>query len=127
MSETIVREIVETRIQDNWVATEVDWDNVKYNPKAGTPYITPVISEVDSIRRSKKCIKRTYTVIVEIRVAKNSGTNIIGGYANVIKNLFEGYAEGHFICIKGRVERVGHIGKWYQRNVILDCRYTEYK
>lgn len=126
MSDEIVRQIIETRLQDNWIETQIDWDNIRFNPKRGDAFISPIISEDESEIKGINCIKRKYTLLIEVRVSKNSGTALVNSYATQLKNLFEGYAEDNFYCLKGRTERVGNSKQWHQRNVILQCRYTDY-
>lgn len=125
MSDEIVKEIVETRIQDNWVLTDVDYENIRYNPKRGIPFITPIINGDGVEKRGLNCKREDYTVLIEIRVQKNTGTALIASYAKQLKELFEGYTEGNFYCVKGYTQNIGNQGQWYQRNVVLTCRYKQ--
>lgn len=127
MSDSIVRKIIEERIQDNWSETPIDWDNVSFDPTRGVSFISPIIEETDSNKRGFGCTNRIYTAIIEIRIPKNKGTALIAGYTDQIKALFNNYSSGNFYCIKSKTQRVGSSSKqWHQRNVILSCRYTDY-
>lgn len=125
MSEEIVRNIIETRLQDNWVLTDIDWDNIKYVPKIGTAFITPMIDESDAEVKGLGCIKRTYTLLIEVRAPRNKGTAVVNSYIEALKTLFGGYIEGNFYCLKGRSQRVGITRQWFQKNVIFTCKYKQ--
>lgn len=123
MSDEIVRNIIETRLQDNWVLTEIDYDGVRYVPRKGVSFISPMISEVPARQKGFKCISRTYTLLVEVRVPKNTGTATINSYCDALKTLLEGYEEGNFYCMAGEAARVGNSKQWYQKNVTFVCKY----
>ena len=125
MSEEIVRGIIEARIQDNWVLTDVDWDNIRYIPKAGTPFISPIVSNDSSNKKGFKCIQQIYTLLIEVRVPKNTGTATINGYVDALKTLFDGYEVGNFYCLKGHAVRVGTSKQWFHKNVIFQCKYKQ--
>jgi hypothetical protein len=56
-------------------------------------------------------------------VPYNSGSTVAIGYANELVQLFEGYAEGGFVCLKGYVARQSIGTVWHQRMAILECQY----
>ena len=125
MSDLIVRNIVEQRLKNNWVLTDIDYENIKYVPKRGTPFITPYISEMDSDVKGIKCQVKLYTILIEVRVPKNKGTITMDSYIRELKGLLGGYQEGNFYCLKGHAERVGGAQQWYQKNVIFQCKYKQ--
>ena len=125
MSDEIVREIIETRLADNWALTDVDYDGVRYVPTNGKPFITPLISEDQAVIKGFKCITRGYTLLIEVRVPKNSGTAVINSYCTQLKALFERYEEGNFYCLSGVAMRIGNSKQWYQKNVVFTCKFKQ--
>ena len=125
MSDSIVNEIIETRLNDNWALTPIDWDNIRYVPNQGEAFITPIISNVSSNIKAFRCSEELYTLIIEVRVKDNTGLKVISSYCDTLKNLFVGYTEGNFRCVKGYIQRIGKAGKWYQKNVVFECRYKQ--
>jgi len=125
MSDTTVRNIIEKRLQDNWVLTPIDFDNLRFKLKRGSPFIAVVISEDDSRNKGFKCVQRVYSLTIEVRVPKNSGSVTIDSYCVLLKSLFEGYSEGDFFCLSGRTVRAGNSKQWLQKNVIFQCKYKD--
>lgn len=127
MSDIIVRKIIENRIRDNWALTPVDYDNLRFRPKRGESFISVIISENKPKPKGFKCTQRNYTLLIEVRVPKNSSTVTIDSYVRILKDLFEGYSEGNFYCLTGQSLRIGNSGQWYQKNVVLSCKYKQTK
>lgn len=123
MSDVAVKNIIEKRLGDNWVLSQISWENMKYSPKRGESFVEANVIETDSFKSSFDCMTRIYTVTIKIFVPRNSGVELISSYADQLKTLFEGYKEGFFHCIKGRSENPGAKGNWYRRHVILKCKY----
>ena len=125
MSDIIVRKIIENRIKNNWVLTPVDYDNLRFKPKRGQSFISVIVSENPSKPKGFKCTQRSYSLLIEVRVPKNSSLVTIDSYTGILKDLFEGYEEGNFYCLTGYSVRVGNSGQWYQKNVVLQCKYKQ--
>lgn len=124
--ETVVRRIVEKQLQDNWTLTKIAFDNVKFIPVRGVDFIRCIIEQSGKQKISSNCTRRDYTVLIEVKVAANSGTVTINSHCDLLKNLFDGFSSGHFNCLNGSIERVGKVKEWFQKNVILDCKYLDF-
>lgn len=125
MSNEIVKQIVETRLYDNWVLTEVGYENIRFKPKRGIPFISVVVSENVPNRKSFKCKNENYSLMFEVRVPKNTGTSTINSYVEELIKLFEGYEEGLFRSFKGYADNIGITNQWFQKNVIFECKYKQ--
>ena len=119
MADQEVRILLEKRLEDNWVLTPIDWDNIRFIPKRGDSFITPIISEDESKRAGFNCMYRYYTFLIKVWVPKNSGTTVAMSYTSALKDLFEGYQDSGLYVIKGLTQRIGLINQWHQENVIL--------
>lgn len=125
MSDAIVRKIIENRLKDNWVLTPIDLENFRFVPKRGISFISVVLSEDDSTKNGFQCTKRIYSLIIEVRVPKNTGSTTMDSYCTLLKELFEGHSEGNFNCFTGHSARVGNSRQWYQKNVTFQCKYKD--
>jgi len=125
-SEQKVNDIVEKRLKEIWALSKIAWENIRFNPKEGTPFISLSVSENEGQRTSKSCTRRNYTVIIEIKVPVNSGNANINSYCDLIKTGFNDYSFEHFSCIKSYVQNAGKTRTWFQKNVVLNCKYTDF-
>lgn len=124
MSDLIVKQIIEKRLNDNWELTPIAWDNLNFHPDDGISYIAPILTPVDSIRRGFGCLRTQYLLTIEIRVKKGEGGKNAESYCDLLKSFFVGFQSGNFNCIKGHSQRIGFNRQWFQKNLLLTCYYT---
>jgi len=116
--------IIETRLNDNWTTTSIQFDNVRFVPVVGTAFIRLQVewaaSNVISIGGR---IKSEGYVLISIFVPYGSGNSTIMGYADTIAGLFNMYHEGSIRFKSAIINRVGANKEWFQINVEIPFDY----
>jgi len=112
-----IRTAIEGRLSDNWTATDISWDNVPYTPKTSTPFIRPLIDEVDSYQISMAdtpCHRVIGIIHILIMVPTGTGTQTARGYSDTLGDLFRNADFSDILCRSPKTVRVGDIGEHYQ-------------
>lgn len=117
---------IEKRVQDNWVTTPVDYDNGKFTPTAGTPYIRLQIEFAGSDQISVGGLERGVGLIyVSIFVTKGDGSRAATTLADTIRTLFKNQYDDGVRYLASYLQRVGEQNEWYQLNVLIPFKSDE--
>ena len=124
MSESIVREIIETHLNSFWGSTSpVDWDGIEFTPVIGTPFIVPRWECVASANVALRCERNHYLLSIKINTPADEGQVENLTFADLIKENFINRGITGMIFRQGRVLRRGEVNEWYQREVLIECFY----
>lgn len=127
MSSEAVREIVETRLNDQWAAaTPIAWDNVDYKPQPGVSFIRCIIEGTFSEIMSMTCQREYYQLEVQILTPSGEGTKKNMELADQVNAIFVGYQEGNLVCKQGYVARQGDLEEWHNRKVFIEMQYDNH-
>lgn len=127
MSSDAVREIIETRLADEWGATTpIDWDNVDYKPSNGNSFIRCIIEGTFSEIVSIGCQREFYQLEIQVLTPQGDGTKQNMVFADQLMAMFVSYAEGQLVCKQGYVARQGGTEEWHQRTVFIEMQYDNY-
>ena len=113
--------------QTLWVNTSVDYDNIKFTPVYGVPWVRLQVewSDVSRVSISSKSKKGIGFVLVSIFVPGDSGTLKAWGYAGEVATLFDDWEDGPLRFKVSTAKRVGQGKGWYQVNVTCPFDYSE--
>ncbi len=113
-------EVIEKRMQDNWVTTPVDYDNDSYQAVEDTEYVRLQIEWATSVGISIGGLDRgTGLIYLSIFVPIKGGTRAATVLADSLKTLFKRYTSTPVRCGVPYLQRVGEDGPWYQLNVLV--------
>lgn len=116
--------IIERRLDANWTATPIQYDNVRYIPAIGTAFIRMQIewatANVVSIGGR---IKAEGYVLLSIFTPAGEGTSVPLGYADTLASLFNMYHEDAIKLLAAVINRVGMQKEWFQVNVEIPFSY----
>lgn len=127
MSATTVNEILLSKLDLEWAdRTPIYWDDTKYTPVNGTPFIQPLISGVFSETKSARCQREWYLFTIEVSTPELQAglTNLT--YVDALKSIFLGFSSGNLVCRKIRSERSGGLQGWYQTIVSVEAYYDNF-
>jgi hypothetical protein len=120
-----LRQYIESRLTDNWSATDVAIDNIDYTPSADTAFIHIIIDE--GIGRqitynSGENATHRYEgfIMVYVNVPLKSGTNTARGYADSIATIFRNaqFSTMDILCKTPKIIRIGEVEGMFQYNVL---------
>jgi hypothetical protein len=121
-----VQKLIEKRLRDNWTFTEIDWDNVRFNPTRGTAWIR---CRVDwSASESRAAGPRVHSegfVLISIFVPAEQSVIPGVSLAEEVHRLFSLWQVGDLTMRAAHTERVGQVKEWYQLNVVVPFYYNE--
>lgn len=118
--------IITERLQSNWVATPIDFDNVRYVPTKGTPFVRlqTMWAETSLVSVTGRARGIGY-IDIDIFVPYNTGTSIISEMADNIAALYNRYREDGLECEVATTQRIGEREEWYQLKVTVPFKYDE--
>lgn len=117
---------IEQRLQDNWIMTPIDFDNVKFVPVIGTAFIRLQIQWLATAFTSVGGrAKGEGFISISIFVPADEGTDNINGMADTIAGIFNRYQSGTLICKAAAINRIGSQENWYQLQVLIPFEFSE--
>lgn len=123
MGLSTVRRDIEKRVQDNWVTTRVQYENVKFTePKTNENWARLRIFEESANRMNigqPPRHRHTGLIILELYVPENTGTDEIRTMADTFSDLFREAAFNGIQCRAPNATPVGVINGWYRYNVTV--------
>lgn len=126
MSNATARRDIENRFNDNWATTKIAWDNVHFVPPSGEAWVAFHVFEDASNRVNigMPGIHRTSgTIVVNVMVPENTGTNTARGYADTIAAIFRDAVFNGITCREATVTNAGVNEGWYQINVTIPFQW----
>ena len=118
-----IRQSIETRLADNWTATDISWDNIPYTPLPETPFIRLLINEVDAQQISMAnipCHRIIGIIHILVMVPIGTGTNTARGYVDSLADIFRNANFDGITCRSPKIVRVGDVGEYYQYSVLVN-------
>ena len=118
-----VTEAIEQFLKDNWTQTPIDFDNVKYTPESGQPWIRVQIDFPDA--RAVGTSKNRYfgTIMISVFTSLWIGGIQCADYLDQLETLFSEHAltiHSALQIFPARQQRVGvKDTNWYQRNLTI--------
>ena len=116
---------IQQRVEANWTATEVEWQNTEFDPKLGTPFVKVTLLFGDENiagfagTDSGNMYRKVGVVFFSIFVPPDSGTRLAYTHADNLIALFRGQ-EVSGIRFRGvEVNEVGEGDGWFQVNVSI--------
>ena len=116
---------IESRFNTNWAtATPIKFDNVAYEPTAGTTYVELQIhwDKSKQVSLEKTPLHRAWGIIsVNIYTALNTGTKTAEQKADTAATIFRNAKFSGITCKSPEVKRIGEVDGWfvYNMNVIF--------
>ena len=111
------RSDIESFLNDNWSYTDIQFDNVSFNP--GDEYIRPTIFDGESSKISLGTYgahRRVGVLIVQIFVKKNTGTSRSKVLADYLSGLFKDLKLSDIQFESPTLIRVGQTEGYHQEN-----------
>lgn len=122
MDYTGVRQYIESRLNDNFSALTILWDNTGNEPTPGTAFVDCKILFAEELRVT---LGDSYQarlpgfININIFVPKDSATNTALGHAETITGIFRGKHFSGIRCQQPTITRLGQDGEWFQYNVSI--------
>ena len=109
---------IEDRLENFWMFTPIDYENISFNQPNNTPWVRLNILNGATEYRALQYKKRYNGIInVQIFVPIKSGTSIARQYADSVCSIFDSTTFETVVCDVASVTIVGADAKWYQINV----------
>jgi hypothetical protein len=126
MATSGLRATVEGRVQSNWTATAVCYDNAPFTPTAA-PWLKLEIADSKSnqaeLGGTPKRRRSVGTIFGEIRTPVGSGSDGARVYADAFATLFREYKDSNLTCDEPTVRTIGEKDGWYLLVVAVPYRY----
>ena len=125
-----VRKIVENRAKNNWVDTEIAYQDIPYEVKKNTPYIALNIlfgesenAGLGSMNNMQAPIRENGVLLIEVHVPSNKGTDQVLSIAGNIRALYQNTDENGLAFYAGSINRIGESSDQLQYNVEIPFFY----
>lgn len=113
----------EKRLQDNWAATPVAWDNKAFKQPRGTPWIRYQMSWGGALQIAIKTSRESGVIMIGVFTPKGDGPRPNHSLCDTIAALYRNWQEGYLFCEAPYVERVGEDEEWFHQNVVIPFYY----
>jgi len=117
-------QLIETALQVGWSETPIDWDNVRFIPVKGQPYIRLQIEWYDAAGAGPHRVRESGYVLISVFVPLSMGTRYQARMIDDLKTIFLNLRVTGLQFKPSRVQRVGENRGWYQRNLIVPFDYN---
>lgn len=126
MATSTLRSTVESRIQANWTATPVDYDNTVFTVPT-TAWIKVVITD-NSTRRAElgtgvKNRRALGVIFADVYAPVGKGSNAAKVIADSFATLFRDFKTANLTCDEPNVKTLGEKDGWYRLVVGVPYRY----
>ena len=128
MGQDVVRNVVETHLQDNWTQTPIQWENVHFEPIEGQSFIAPVIVPTSGIQISLGgvALNRWEGFIdISVFIPMNQGSKTGNDLADALIKLFYHYTEQGVSFYTGYAKPTGSTESWWKINVTIPYYFDE--
>ncbi len=117
---------IEDRFNTLWADTAISWDNVKYNPTRGVPFIRVQVEWAGSEQiTTGPRIRGDGFILVAVFSPYRQGTSPALGLADNVATLMNMWQSGNLTTKVATIERIGQNEEWYQVNVLIPFIYDE--
>ena len=114
------RQSIESRLNANWKATPVAYDNVAFDPPNDSEWIRLNILNGESGYRAINNEKRHLgLIVIQCFAPINTGTSTLRGYADSLIGIFEDQKFNDIVCRVGGITPVVSTDTLYQINVTI--------
>jgi len=117
-----IQQIIEVRLKDLWIYTDIAWMNVDYKPVVGTEFIQPIIMEDNAQMMAgiahAGLFREEGALHIIVNVPAKGGMNRAFFLASELADIFRGYEEGGLFLGVSTALRIGETREWYKVNVI---------
>lgn len=134
MSFSTARRDIESRFQNNWIATRVAYDNIDFETpdRKNKEYWVRLRVFEDTANRinigNPGVHRVSGSIVVELYAPLNTGTNLLRQYADTASSIFRDQVFNGVQCREAIPTNVGELDGWYVYNVTVpffyDGRYT---
>lgn len=127
------REAIYQRFTTLWLdQTEFTLDNEEFKPPSVTPWVRVIVRNTSSAQETlgpigNRRYNRKGSIIIQVRVLGNTGTEQSGELADNARNIFEGTSFSQVNVNDSIVKEIGTDGKWFLTNVESFFFYEEIK
>lgn len=111
-----IRASIQSHFASGWGSrTPIEWEQVPYEPTAGTPYVTLWVTPSDAIQ-AELGVNPRYRVFgvvqVDINCPANTGIATITGHADAVKSLFLGHQTTAGVTFRNMKIFKTVVGEW---------------
>lgn len=125
MNQNLLRQYIETYVQDNWILTPIRFENTDFAQSSTTPYISFHIEPEDTIQigfpKESLSYRNTGLLVFEIFAPFGSGSYLIRESIDSITDLFVGKQIETITFRSLQTQKIGRIDEWY-----LTIAFVEY-
>lgn len=109
---------IESRFAANWTLTPIAWQNVEYEPTAGTAYVEFGVFEADSqvVSIGTLLYRNPGLISVNIYLPLNRGLQAAKGYGDTVKTIFAGQNFNGITCRAVSLATLGEHNGWHVVN-----------
>ncbi len=125
-----IRQLIESRANDNWATTPIAWQDVPYYPKKNEAYIAinTLFSEsenagLNSMDNVDAPIRENGVLLIQCFTAANIGSSNVLKLAGKIRELYQNTYEAGLAFYAGSINRVGEQNDFLQYNVEIPFYY----
>ncbi len=126
-----VRQLVESRLSANWTSTDIKYENVPYEPTAGTSFISvhtlPGAGSQKSMGATTAMNRWPGIIDIGVFIPLNKGTDAGFDIVDDLIDLFYHYEASGLVCETAYATTLGQSDEWYRYSVTVPFYYDDYK
>lgn len=111
------RQIIESRLNTNWVTTDIAWDSVDYTPTTGTAWIACSLNPGEEQRFTMGSVRQIGILSIQIFTPISIGANLAYNYADTLAGIFRNALDTGVQFKTPTIVKVGKTESWFQVNV----------
>lgn len=130
MSYVSIEQTIQEHLQNNWTATEIEWQNAEYDPRLGVSFVRITILPGSERQVAMGGVLRQYrkdgVIFLSVFIPVNIGTREAWTHADNLVALYRGQEINGIIFRGTETNEVGEADGWFQVNVSIDFITDEF-